>query len=170
MPKKRMKRHAVAQPLDESYRLIPLTQGKNAIVDAADFEWLNQWNWNACWNGNIKNWYARRTLRFHGPHVYMHAQIAGENSDHINRDTLDNRRRNLRKATASQNQCNHRKRSDNTSGFIGVVWDKRERKWSARIGARGKTHFLGYFSSAKDAAEVRDSFAKRLHGEFASLN
>lgn len=47
MPKNRVKRHAVTQPLDKPYRLIPLTQGKNAIVDLENFSWLSQWNWCA---------------------------------------------------------------------------------------------------------------------------
>ena len=58
MPKLRVKRHAVTQPLDQSYRLIPLTQGQNAIVDVEDFEWLDQWNWCAQWTG--RHFYAVR--------------------------------------------------------------------------------------------------------------
>ncbi len=61
MPKRRMKRHAVTQPLDPSYRLIPLTQHQNAIVDTADFDWLSQWNWHA--NLCDKGFYVRRTTR-----------------------------------------------------------------------------------------------------------
>jgi hypothetical protein len=63
MPHKRsaVKRHAVTQPLDTSYRYIPLTRNLNAIVDADDFDWLSKWNWHAVWNPCTKSFYATRT-------------------------------------------------------------------------------------------------------------
>lgn len=60
MPKRRMKRHAVTQPLDTDYRFIALTQNKNAIVDASDFESLNEFNWCAQWHQDSHKFYAVR--------------------------------------------------------------------------------------------------------------
>src|SRR6266481_2348808 len=108
MQKYRVRRHEVIQPQDQSIKLIPLTKGQSAIVDAADYEWLMQWNWTAQWSKNIGSFYAYRisgkTL------IYMHRLITaceqGMDVDHINHHTLDNRRSNLRKGSHSYNLAN----------------------------------------------------------------
>ena len=168
--KRRMKRHAVTQPLDESYRFIPLTQGQNAIVDAADYTRLNQWNWCAHWNPTIKNFYAVR--REMGIFIFMHRFILGcdkgEEADHWNHNTLDNRVNNLRKVSSSQNHANQRLSSLNTSGFKGVYWQSG--KWVASIKINRRNKYLGRFLDAKEAAEAYDKAAKELFGEFAYLN
>src|SRR5712664_3456881 len=117
----RVKRHAVTQPLDTSYRLIPLTQGQNAIVDLEDFEWLSQWNWCADWNSCTRSFYAQR--RGNNRKTTLHRCILkckhGEEGDHKNGDTLDHRRKNLRKCNRSQNMQNKTKLRINTSGYKG---------------------------------------------------
>jgi len=169
-------RHAVTQPSDSSYRLIPLTQGQNAIVDAGDFDWLNHWNWCAQWNSHTNSFYARRKHCVAGKweHLAMHAVILGcsegQEGDHKNHDTLDNRRTNLRKCTEQQNGYNCRKHRRNTSGFKGVFWDEGERKWRAAIRHNNKLIHLGRFFSKEAAARCYDEAATRLHGEFAYLN
>ncbi len=166
MPKKPVKRHHVTQPSDPTIRLIPLTQGRNAIVDIADYEWLSQWNWSSDWNHDTKSFYARnRKGRMH--RVILGCK-SGEMVDHINSNTLDNRRNNLRKCTSTENTYNQRKRSDNTSGFKGVY--PQQEKWIAQIGFEGTQIYLGIFASPKKAAEAYDVAARRLHGEFARVN
>ena len=86
--------------------------------------------------------------------------------DHENHDTLDNRRGNLRTATAAQNCHNRRKPRTNTSGFIGVSWHKATRKWRAHINVNRKIKHLGYFSTAELANEARVLAAKTIYGEF----
>jgi hypothetical protein len=173
----RVKRHTVVQPLDESYRLIPLTQGKNAIVDVGDFEALSQFNWRASWNLKGYSWFACRSLP--GPkdgkreNISMHRQILrcepGEEGDHENHDMLDNRRKNLRKCSPSQNRCWRRMMKNNTSGFRGIRPCKGG-KFSARINFGRKQKTLGCFATAEDAARAYDAAAKIIHGEFAVLN
>jgi hypothetical protein len=176
MPKKRsVKRHSVTQPSDPSYKIIPLTYGQNALIDTADYEWLNQWHWYAHWAPCIKSFYAlRHDPLDHSKTIPMHSFIlgctGGDEGDHKNHDTLDNRRDNLRKSTASQNRINRRMYSNNTSGFIGVTWHKRIRKWCATISLNGSQTSIGYFSSIEEAVHARDKAAKILHGEFAVLN
>lgn len=88
---------------------IKLTQGKVALVDDADYDWLNQWNWYAKrpWYGG--HFYAARGPRKNGKRttVYMHRLITNcprdYEVDHINADTLDNRRANLEIVTKKQN-------------------------------------------------------------------
>jgi len=172
MPKRRVRRHSVVQPLNESYRLIPLTQGQNAIVDADDFEWLSQWNWCASWNDHTKSFYVKRRQ---GKHlIRMHRAILDcEDSlqcDHVNGDTLDHRRANIRECTNAQNNQNKGPSRHNTSGFKGVCWEARRSKWMARIHINGKEKFIGYFDSPEEGARAYDERAKKLHGRFARLN
>jgi hypothetical protein len=173
MPKRRVKRHAVTQPQDPSYRLIPLTRNQNAIVDAADFERLNQWNWCALWCPSTNSFRAKR-MSPSGSTIYMSREIMcckpDEEADHKNHDTLDNRRQNLRMASHRQNGCNLRVPSTNTSGFIGVSWNRQRGKWTAQIKIKRRNHFLGLFVRKEEAAKAHDRAAKQYHGEFASLN
>jgi AP2 domain len=152
--------------------LIPLTQGQNAIVDASDFDWLSQWKWWACWSSLTRSFYAVGWIN--KKRTRMHRLILGcvkrERCDHRNRDTLDNRRQNLRKATHAENIRNRQRQKNNTSGFKGVTWDEYWGKWRVRIGYAGRRIHIGRFQSAKEAAHAYDDAAKKLHGEFACLN
>ena len=89
--------------------------------------------------------------------------------DHINHDTLDNRKENLRLVTADQNNCNLRTRSGSLSGFKGVSFHKRIGKFQARIQLAGREIYLGYFTNAEEASEVYKKAAVKYHGEFACL-
>jgi hypothetical protein len=88
-------RPQVIQPDDPSIRLIPLTRGQVAMVDADRYEWAMRWNCYAAYNRCTGTYYAARQGRHGEPKtVWLHRQIAGEpNSDvdHVNHDTLDNR-------------------------------------------------------------------------------
>jgi len=163
-------RQSVIQPLNKSYRFIPLTRNKNAIVDVEDFEWLSQWNWHARLTRNSNTFYAARTDW--GQKIFMHREVLGCKTevDHKNGDALDNRKQNLRKSTHAQNMCNVGTPSNNTSGFKGVSWGRRENKWRSYITLHGKQKHLGFFPNKEDAAHAYDEAAKILHGEFARLN
>lgn len=179
MTKRRVKRDPVVQPQDQSIRYIPLTRGQITIVDAADYEWLNQWNWCASWQRSTKSFYVCRNLpRDGGPRrqVFMHRQIldmAPEDPlqvDHKNRDSLRNTRDNLRKATCSQNLINRRLSSKNSSGYRGVSWSSITKKWQAFVSVRGKSIYLGVFASKEDASRAYDEAARQHYGEFAATN
>lgn len=87
--------------------------------------------------------------------------------DHINGDRTDNTFSNLREATNAQNQWNSGAQVNNTSGFKGVSWRKRESVWVASISHKKEHHFLGCFNSAEAAHAAYCEAAARLHGEFA---
>ena len=90
--------------------------------------------------------------------------------DHRNRMRTDNRIRNLRPCTKSQNQANRPCQSNSKSGFKGVFWSKRRSKWYAQI-KKGRTRcHIGQFDDPIDAAKAYDAKAVELHGEFAHLN
>jgi hypothetical protein len=169
MPKRRVVRHEVTQPLNESYRLIPLTQGQTAIVDAEDFEMVSALNWHAHWNPNTQSFYARC---WQNGRMMMHKFIlgydAGEQADHKNHNTLDNRRENLRRCTPMQNSQFRKKRSDNTSGFKGVCLHNG--KWEAAITVNKKTIRLGSFETPEDAGRAYNEAAKNLFTDFAHIN
>ena len=172
----KMPRHEVVQPLDPSYRLIPLTQGQNTIVDAENYEWLNQWNWVAAWNPHTGSFYARRTDRSSGKKrtLAMQREILAckreELGDHKNHDTLDNRKKNLRKCSKSQNASNRIPQKPTQHGFVGVYITTNSGKWAANIGINKKLIHLGCFETREDAAMARDKAALRFHGKFARLN
>ncbi len=165
------KREPVAVPAEaptpESVRYISLGRGRTALVDAADFEWLNQRKWHAGGGAG----YA--TGQIGGKHVFMHRLIMepppGKVVDHINGNIWDNRRDNLRNCTHTENARNKRK-GHGTSRFKGVVRDARSGKWKAAIQCDGATIRLGLFDSEIDAAMAYDRKAIELFGEFAYLN
>ncbi len=90
-----------------------------------------------------------------------------EQVDHINRDSLDNRRKNLRLATNVQNGQNRSKQRNNTSGYKGVSWDKARGRWRAFIQVGGTHKTLGRFDEMHDAVKARRDAEILYFGEFA---
>src|ERR1700685_1864374 len=116
-------------------KFIPLTQGKVAMVDDADYEWLAQWKWFAIFDHG--NWYAVRNVRkpdgTQTP-LRMHRVLLGLTDlkievDHRDGNGLNNQRHNLRIATHGQNMCNRSMQKNNISGVRGVCWHKDAGKW-----------------------------------------
>ena len=160
-------------------KTIELTQGRVALVDDEDYEWLSKYRW--FYNSSYRQGYANRNLRkadgkrtTAGMHrdILKHCgfDMSGLETDHKNHDKLDNRRKNLRPATFRQNQRNRKRYASNTSGYTGVALASGNRGWHAYIKYRGKQKFLGYFSNPEDAARAYDHAALELHSEFATLN
>lgn len=147
-------------------KLIPLTQGLFAMVDDFDYKWLKKIKWYAKKSNN--KFYAVNG----SPKIYMHRLLLGLSQDdkrmpdHIDRNSLNNQRSNLRIATHKQNCHNSPSRKDSLSLFKGVTWDKGKKRWKARIGSK----HLGHFKIETDAAAAYNNTAKELHGEFACLN
>lgn len=155
---------------------VTLTQGFEALIDADDAETVGMHNWHVAIPRLGKHLrYAVRGALIDGRKVTlgMHRQILnapdGVLVDHINGNPLDNRKCNLRLATASQNMHNKRMQKNNTSGFKGVHWDKNKRKWQANIKIGDKRRFLGGFDTAEEASCAYKNAAKQLHGEFIRL-
>jgi hypothetical protein len=161
-------------------REITLTKGYKALVDDEDFERVNAHEWCASEkrraDGTLWNVYAIRQVRVAGekkPQL-MHRFILGiSNSktqvDHApDHNGLNNQKSNLR-TTKDKNQRNAQLSRANTSGFKGVSWDKKKRKWVAQI-RYIKNRFLGYFATAELAAKAYDAAALKYYGEFAYTN
>lgn len=90
--------------------------------------------------------------------------------DHINHDTLDNRKQNLRLCTTAQNAHNSRISKHNTSGFKGVHFDLRSQRWIASIIAHDKRIQIGSYVDKIDAVIARNEAAIKYHKEFAWIN
>jgi hypothetical protein len=146
-------------------KLIELTRGLWAMVDDADYDFLMQWKWYAV-EASPGKFYA---ARWGGEkRVFMHQVLVPNvpEVDHRNSNGLDNQRHNLRPATHQQNISGQQKRRTNTSGFKGVSWHAKDKRWRARICRVG----LGNFKTPEEAARAYDRAALEKFGEFARLN
>jgi hypothetical protein len=155
---------------------IQLTKGKVTIVDDEDFEYLNQWKWSTN-SAKPERFYAWRNKRIDGKvsMIYLHRFILNITDrkiyvDHINNNSLDNRKVNLRQCSHSENERNKDKTKRNSSGFKGVCFDKSCNKFFSLITVNRKRIWLGYFIDPIDAAKVYNEAALKYHGEFAKLN
>ncbi len=154
-------------------KTIPLSQGKFALVDDADFDFLNQWKWSA--TKNHKAFYAHRNDRL--PHkrvqVKMHRVIMcappGQIIDHIDGDGLNNQRSNLRFCTKAENNRNQSP-TGLTSKYRGVFFDKRDGVFRSSVRVDGKRKWLGSFLTDIGAARAYNAAAIQYYGEFARLN
>jgi hypothetical protein len=164
------------QPANSEIRYIALTKGKFAIVNAEDYERFGRFKWFA--SGPAKYLYAVRAIypeKGVKVMLYLHREIMkapkGLVVDHINGNTLDNRRENLRLATKRQNTCNMRINKEGcTSKYRGVNWHISVKKWVARITVNRRRIHLGVFDSEVEAAKAYDEAARKYYGEFARLN
>lgn len=151
---------------------IPLTRGMVALVDPADFDELTQWKWCAL-NASGERFYAYRVSKRGGvqkSHL-MHRQILGAGNgvyiDHLNRNSLDNRRSNLRACSQAQNCLNRvGYKKSKTSRFKGVWWQRPNEKWCASF----RHKYLGIFLDEEAAARAYDAAALAYSPEFALLN
>ena len=100
-------------------------------------------------------------------HVVIWAMCKGrwpaDEIDHRDGVRDHNRLRNLREATPAEQRQNAATRSDNTSGFIGVTWDKRRQKWTAQIHMDGKHYQIGQFTTPEEAHEAYKAAKRKLH-------
>jgi hypothetical protein len=99
--------------------------------------------------------------------VFVYGTHPVNEIDHINKNPGDNRIRNLREATRSQNEQNKGKPITNTSGIRGVVWCASREKWQAQLMLDKKMKFLGRYNTKEEAVIARKSAEKEFYGEFA---
>lgn len=149
------------------------------LIDEEDFDLVNS-----------MAWYVRKPHPRSKEYVYCRRKVDGKDRstplhrfvlnlglndqkrtvDHINGNTLDNRKSNLRICTISENLRNLKLRKTNKSGYKGVNYHKHQKKWASRICINRKRIHLGYFTNEVDAAKAYDEASKKYHGEFGSLN
>ena len=129
-------------------------------------------------NGYTRLWAGNRLYKLHRiiAEVFLNAGkplTPQQDVDHIqpaDGSHAQDRLSNLRIASRSQNLMNQTIRSNNTSGYKGVSWQKTVNQWKAQIVSCGRHKYLGLFATPEAAALAYDKAAKELHGEFAQLN
>jgi len=146
---------------------ISINQGKVIIIDDDDFDRISKYHWIVCKTGYVKTVVNYETIILH--RFIMNAK-KGQQLDHVNGDTLDNRKENLRFCSTSQNLANRKRFINNRSGYKGVDWRPIEKKFRARLSINKRAIHLGYFSDPKDAAFAYDRAAKEYFGSFARIN
>jgi len=157
-----------------AFRRIRFSGPRYAKVDPEDYERLAAYEWY--YVKGTCNFYAARAAHAaeSGKTVAMHRDLIevpeGMLVDHINHDSVDNRKANLRPATRAQNACNRRKFRGATSKYKGVTLRKATGKWTARICIHRRSIHIGCFEKEIEAAKAYDNAARKYHGEFAALN
>jgi hypothetical protein len=142
-------------------------KGQEFYFDKDDYEKIKMFVWHVDRHGYVE------TLP-NNKHTKLHKMItqtnSKENIDHVNGNKLDNRKMNLRKCTICQNNMNRGIGKGNKSGYKGVSWDLKNKKWRVSISYKGKMKNLGRYDDIKEAAIKYNEKALELYCEFAKLN
>jgi hypothetical protein len=156
---------------------LKLTNGKVAIVDEEDYNNLIKYKWYATLG---KSGYYAKSNRVGYMHRFIVKTPPNMITDHINHNTLDNRKSNLRICTYGQNKMNSSAKKNGKSKYLGVSVIKNIRKhkqntkiyiyYLAEISKDCKVIYSKLFKIELDAAKQYDNWAKEVHGEFANLN
>ena len=147
-----------------------LTNGKYTLIDSEVHKSISAFSWNCSRNG-----YACRAAKIGNKwtRVYMHRELArtpkGMSTDHINGNRLDNRKKNLRVCTHSENCKNRGNRIDNKTGYKGV-FPYGNGRFRVKIKLDGKMLHVGLYDTADQAARAYNRKAKELFGKYARLN
>jgi len=158
----------------EFLKFLPLSQGKVAIIDAADLCEVEHLPWRAL-EKRAGRFYAA-TFDNGGSTTYLHRILTMESDptviiDHINGDGLDCRRNNLRRRTVAENSRAYQtKRAGGSSRYRGVSWVASAGKWRAQLMVNGKSKSIGRFVNELDAARAYDAVALEFGFSPEALN
>ena len=142
------------------------------LIDTKDLPRADEFpgSWCVRWDKNTRSYYVFGSIKNSQgkwSSVQLHRWILNINSsdkvvDHINHNTLDNRRNNLRILTDAENKQNRKgAQKNNLSGIRGVHWSKHAKKWQARARLNKKDYFLGLFDTKEEAAKVISKWRKK---------
>lgn len=141
--------------------------GREFYFDMDDYDKIKDYCWSESKRTNRDYSSVRAYNKETKKTIFIHYIISGKYHDHADRNTFNNRKYNLRNATAQENARNVSISKNNTSGFIGVSWLKNKSKWAAHITINKRKYHLGYFSDKEDAIRARLEAEVKYFGEFA---
>ena len=164
----------------DDYSILKITSNthgvKSFLLDKEDVDRINQYQWNI-FKVKQKNkdvYYASTSNKsLPSTHRLLHRLILltvkGKQCDHIDGNTLDTRKFNLRECTQDENLKNRKKPCTNKSGVKGVYWadSLKTPKWLASIKVNNKSYHLGYYDKFEDAVEARKQAEIKYQGEFS---
>lgn len=156
--------------LTGSYGIGYTFKGEEFYFDLEDYDLIKSHCWYISKRNDVES-------RINGKLIKMHRLIMGVTDPEIKVDHIyhnengegrryDNRKSNLRLVSHSDNMKNTKKRVTNTSGVVGVNWDKRKNKWESRISVNGKKIHLGYFDDKEEATRVRKEAEEKYFKEY----
>jgi hypothetical protein len=152
-----------AYNIKNNYAECIMKDGKRFKIDLDDYEKIKKYTWHVNSENYIQTTVNNKTIKLHR---FIMNPNNSEYIDHINHDTLDNRKINLRKCSNSENLQNRGTPRNNTSGVKGVIWKKKNQIWEARITCNGKRIHLGCFTDLEEAKKVREKAEIQYFGEF----
>lgn len=170
----------LVMPIVEAFKVTDhvevVLQNKHVLlIDEIDLDLLSSYHWFTFCPRKGYTYYVRSDTKCNV--LLLHRLILermlgrtlsrNERVDHINRNGLDNRRSNLRLATHSQNMINRKLQANNSSGYRGVYWHTRDKKWISQIRVNNKSVYLGCFLEIQDAVSAYQDAAKKYFGDFA---
>lgn len=138
--------------------------GKEFYFDMNDYKIIKDYTW---YEDVDDKGYSRLRAIINGKRVTMSNFLGYKWYDHADRNPMNNRRYNFREATFSENNINQSKQFNNTSGYIGVSWNKFTNKWVSYININKKQTSLGSYENKKDAIIARLNAEAKYYGEFA---
>lgn len=164
----------VSFDLEDGTTVVFLTQGTRCIVDTDEWKNLKDFSWYAGGHKHRRYVTSQKTVAGKRTVYYMHRMITGCPDglmvDHINHDTLDNRKQNLRVCTNQENQFNKKAKVTAKTNYKGVYFFRRTSRWYAQICLNGKNKHLGYYKTELEAAVAYNNAANRHYGAFSYLN
>lgn len=158
------------------------------VVDAEDVNWMKGYTWYTDKAHGVKYPYlsAKKrldTVEYERKEIKIHVEIMREEIekfkmdnpdyhkriiiDHIDGDISNNRRKNLRVRTQSENNMNKKVQSNNTTGFVGVTWHSKQKMWNVMIDYEDERIELGSFYYLRNAVRARVEAEKKYFGEHA---
>ena len=148
-----------------------INSNKNALVDKEDFDNLNKFRWYLSTNGYVRSTINKKRVLIHrfllNPKEFFKV-------DHIDRNPLNNKKKNLRICSSRENTLNSKPQSNKKySKFKGVSYcntEKRKKRWVAACELYGKRITIGRFNNELEAAKAYNNKAKEIFGEFAYIN
>jgi len=137
-----------------------------ATIDIDDVDRCSIYKWSLHIEG-----YAHTRIKDTRTILFLHNFISGNNdkskiTDHINHNKLDNRKSNLRICSYSNNNMNSNIPINNTSGYKGVSYNKRDDMWESYLAVDNKRIKHKYFETLHDAVDARKMWEKEFFGEY----